>query len=109
MKLNPLEIMGAEEFRRRLAQWVLENSRTAQAADREDFLEAYRVPPPEWELCQSYVGQGGRVFMHFRAVLRLLSCQTRDGKAPRELVLWQIRAREPREGAPEEIIGYGIG
>jgi hypothetical protein len=109
---NPLEILSAEEFRIGLARWMLANARTAPRVSSplgQDYVAAYRIPELDWALTQSYAGADGRLYIHFCAELRLLSCQTRDGKTPQTLTVWQIRAREVNEGAEETVVGYGIG
>jgi hypothetical protein len=112
MPKNPPDMLSAEEFRVSLARWMLANARTAPPPRSErgqDFVDSYRTPELDWNLTQSYIGADGRAYVHFRAELRLLSCRTRDGKAPRVLTLWQIRARDAAAGSQEDVIGFYIG
>ena len=107
---NPPEILCYEDFRILLAKWLLANSRSVprNASARQDFIDGYRPPEFDWRLSQHYAGADGRLYMHFRSELHLLSCQTRDGRAPRSLTVWQIRSRAEDEGEEEQMVGFGV-
>ncbi|MCL2023855.1 MAG: hypothetical protein FWG82_05730 [Oscillospiraceae bacterium] len=101
-------LLTEEEFRRKLAVWMVKNARTAPPEGSvwaEEYIRSYPLPRLEWDLSQHYVAVDGRLHLHFRAELQLLSCQTKDGKAPRSLAVWQVRARM---GAEEELLGYFV-
>jgi len=111
MPQNPVKILSAKEFHIRLAGWMLENARCVPRNEilRQDYIDSYIPPEFDWGLSQSYIGADGKIYMHFRARLCLLSCQTRDGKAPRALTVWQIRSRAAAQGSRESVLGFGIG
>jgi hypothetical protein len=104
------QLLDAESFRRQCALWVLRHARAVPrdgGPREEDFVDSWRLPALDWELTQDYVGADGRIYLHFRAQLRLLSCQTRPGQPPVTLPVWQIRAKT-LDAPEEEIVGYGL-
>ncbi len=87
------ELLSEEEFKKRLAYWVLDNDRGSFIPigyNREDYAELYRMPDFDYIHTQSYVDENGDLITLLKSGIYLRDWETRNGREPRKFEFYHI-------------------
>lgn len=87
------ETISEEELRREIAEWFMENKRSAPlpaSEAAEEFINNFIIPESDFEFTQSYVSQSGDITVLFKTAIHLFAWQTRKGKEPKDFSYYKV-------------------
>ena len=86
-------LLSEEEFKRRLAFWILDNRRTAfvpYSYSREDFPDLYRLPDFDYVHLKSFEDYYGDLITVLKSGIYRRDWETRNGYHPKKFEFYLI-------------------
>lgn len=87
------DVLSEDEFKKRLAFWLLDNDKAAVPGDgvsREEYAENYRLPEFDYVHTQSFADENGDLISLLKSEVRLRDWETRSGKAPKSFTFYLV-------------------
>lgn len=87
------DILSEAEFKRRLADWLLENDRgvfLSGSMTREEYIEAYRLPDFDYVHTQSFADENGDLITLLHSEIKLRDWETKNGREPRRFEFYLV-------------------
>lgn len=102
--------MGENEFRHKLALWLLENDigvYLPTGITKAEYTETYRLPDFDFAHVQSYADKNNDLITLLKAEIRLSEWETKNGKEPKSFAFYKVLKTETdSEELEQTVVGY---
>ncbi len=104
------DIINENEFRQKLALWVLENDigiYLPSGVSKSEYTETYILPDFDFTHVQSYADESNNLITILKSEIHLKEWETKSGKEPKTFAFYKVLKTVTDSPAPEAtLIGY---